>query len=173
MPRASWTSNLKEGREQPKSAQRSRQQYGAWGVLAGVKMLCWRWVSGKQKAQPIALGISGSCSFCRERRKLSWRQLVFWLSGIWVENKGLKKQVSQSSVAKTSCFGCCTETKSFLVLFYFLVPLWKCFARWTDMTWGVMPGELLRWLGLMWTWEPSSLRLWQHRAHPHACARHR
>lgn len=126
-----------------------------------------------ENKKPIALGISGSCSFCRERRKLSWRQLVFWLGGIWVENKGLKKQVSQSSVAKTSCFGCCTETKSFLVLFYFLVPLWKCFARWTDMTWGVMPGELLRWLGLMWTWEPSSLRLWQHRAHPHACARHR
>lgn len=71
-------------------------------------------MSGKEKAWPIALGISGSCSFHGEGRKLHWRQLDFWLGGIgWRIKIKEAGQPWSSSAAKLLGFGYCTETRGF------------------------------------------------------------
>lgn len=92
-----------------------------------------------------------------------------------MENKGLKEQVSHGALpCQTSWFLVVVQKQggfSYVFLPCSSVEVLCLLDK--DVPWGGMPGELVRWLGLLWTGEPSPLRLWQHRARPCASARHR
>lgn len=100
-------------------------------------------MSGKEKAWPIALGISGSFSFHGEGRKLHWRQLDFWLGGIgW----RIKKQVSHGALLLQNFLVLVIAQKQGGFSSVFLpcssVEILSLLDK--DVIWDVMPGELVK-----------------------------